>query len=432
MSRISLIDANLPAAELVRRVQALANLIDVTQALAEELDLESVLRAIAKEACEAADCERATFFQYDEERGDLFTRVATELEIAEIRSELGKGISGDVALNRRRANVPDPHSDPRWNASVDRATGYHTRNILAIPICSPQGKRLLGVLQLINKRTGVFDEFDEQLVEAFGQHFAAALDRAQFLLEQKRQQSVNASLDVAREIQRAFMPSQLPQTPGYEFATWWFPNEAVGGDYCDVMRLKDGRIGLVVADVSGHGIGPALLMASVRAGLKALRLEYVAPETLLTRVGESLAGDLQEGRFVTMMLAAVDPGQHRLEYANAGHAPALFFHRASGEFENLEATGMPLGVLDDFEYPQGPHVALEPGDLVVLCTDGIVEATDESGEQFGYERLKKLIRDSIDAPAATLATNIGAAVSGYYVGESPPDDLTVLVMRRLP
>ncbi|HEY1066160.1 MAG TPA: GAF domain-containing SpoIIE family protein phosphatase [Pirellulales bacterium] len=432
MANTTLGQVDLAPDELARRLKAMANLLDVTQALAEELDVDRVLRAIAQEACEAADCERASFFQFDEERGDLFTRVATELEIAEIRSELGKGISGDVAQTRRRANVPNPSADPRWNSDVDRLTGYQTRNLLAMPILSPHGKRLLGVLQVINKRAGAFDDFDEQLMEAFAHHFAAALERAQFLEEQKRQQTLHASLDVAREIQRAFMPHELPQTTGYEFATWWFPNEAVGGDYCDVMRLRDGRIGLVVADVSGHGLGPALLMASVRAGLKALSLEHVEPETLLTRVGQSLAGDLQEGRFVTMMLAALDPVAHRLEFANAGHAPALFHRLRTGAFENLEATGMPLGILDDFEYPQGRAMDLEPGDLVVLCTDGIVEATDEAGRQFGYERLKALIAGPCDSTAGELARCIGAAVSEYYVGESPPDDLTVLVMRRLP
>src|SRR5690606_38212183 len=144
---------------------------------------------------------------------------------------------------------PDPSRDPRWNSSVDRATGYHTHSILAGPLISPSDGTLLGVLQAINKRGGAFGSFDEQLLHAFSPHAAVALDRARLVAELRRRTEIDASLNVARDIQRGFMPNRLPEIAGYETATWWFPNEAVGGDYCDVLRLKDGRTALVIADV---------------------------------------------------------------------------------------------------------------------------------------------------------------------------------------
>jgi len=416
--------------ELRQRLAGLQRLLDVTRVLAAEIDLGKILQEIAVEACVALDCERASVYQYDPKREELYTRVATELEIAEIRKGLNHGISGHVARTRTLANVADPPRDPRWDSTIDRATGFHTRNILAAPLTSPHDDRLLGVLQLLNKRDGLFNAFDEDLLLAFSQHAAVALDRARLVDELRENEAVEASLKVARKIQQSFMPSRMPDTPGYEVGIWWFPNQAVGGDYCDCMHLRDGRTGLVIADVSGHGLGPSLLMASVRAALRALMLEHSSPDALLNLLGRSLAPDLQHGRFITMAMAALDPRTHIVEYANAGHGPVLHFAAGSGEFVSLEATGVPLGVDDQPDYPQGPPVKLQVGDLLVLCTDGIVEATDSAGEQFGQERLEQIIRDRCNDPVADIVRAVGRQVERHYTGDSPPDDLTMLAARR--
>lgn len=426
----SLLDG-VPPEELRRRLVALANLIDVTRDLAAELDLGKTLEMITHEACEGLDCERATVFRFDPDDETLYMIAANALEIGEIRRALGEGISGYVALHREVVSVADPASDPRWHAGVDQLTGFQTRNILALPLCSPHGNRLLGVLELFNKRDHAFDALDIELARAFGQHAAAALERAYLIEELEERHAVMASLNIARDIQRGFMPNKLPPFPGYEMATWWFPNEAIGGDYCDVIPFRDGRVGLVIADVSGHGLGPSLIMASVRAGLKALLLEHSSPEHLMGLLGLSLADDLLDGLFITMCLASLDPVTHRLEFANAGHAPAFHYSPTSGEFTTMFATGMPIGVMDRPEYPQGPPIQIEVGDLIVLCTDGIVEAMDANNQQFGHERLRKIIQTHADRPVTELVNKIGADVSGHYEGDSPPDDLTVLVTRRL-
>jgi len=416
--------------ELRNRSLDLATLVEITRDLAAEIDLDRILQTVAQEACKALHCERASVFQYDEKLQELFTRVATQLEIAEIRTSVNQGITGHVARTRKLTNVSDPARDPRWNSSVDLATGFRTHNILACPITSPHEHRLLGVLELINKEKGSFDWFDEQLVEAFSQHAAVALDRARLIHELKKRHAMQASLNVARQIQRDFMPTRLPQVDDYEMATWWFPNEAVGGDYCDVIAQRDGRTALIIADVSGHGLGPSLIMASVRAGLRALMLEHTAPEVLLRLLARSMAQDLRDGRFITMVFAALDSQAHTVEFANAGHAPALHYIPAQQRFCVLEATGVPLGVLDRPEYPQGPPLRMAVGDLVVLCTDGIVEAMDEHGEQFGLRRLQDIVAEQARAPVRELVRQVGAQVEAYYQGESPPDDLTILAVRR--
>lgn len=417
-------------ADVQRRLSGLARLLGVTRELAAEIDLTRILELVTRQACEALDCERASLYRHDPVRHELFTTVVTELEIAEIRNSLEQGITGYAARNRVVTNVADPASDPRWNSSVDRLTGFRTRSILAAPLTSPEDGSLLGVLQLLNKQGGPFDEFDEELLAAFSQHAAVALDRARLLEELRKQQAVELSLRAARDIQRGFMPTRLPDIPHYEVATWWLPNQAVGGDYCDLIPLRDGRMGLVIADVSGHGLGPSLIMASVRAALRALILSHSLPELLLSQLGHALSGDLQEGRFITMVMACLDPVAHTVEYANAGHAPAEHYRAATGRFSELEATGLPLGVLDRPEYPQGPAVRMDVGDLIVLCTDGIVEAMNDEDVQFGGQRLREIIHANSRRPVAELVHEVGRHVSEYYAGDSPPDDLTVLAVRR--
>ncbi len=416
---------------LHRQREALRRLLELTDALAHQVRLKDTLQSITQLACEALDCERATLYQYDPDRQELVSRAATELEIPEIRHPLGQGISGHVARTRQVLHVPDVHRDPRWSDQVDRQTGFQTRCVLAAPIVSHRGE-LLGVLQVLNKRGCSFEPFDEQLITAFCQHAATALERAQMIEEMRRQEAINVSLEVARGVQRSFMPKRLPHLPGYELVYWWYPHQHVGGDYLDIIPLAAEKTLLVMADVSGHGLGPALLMASVRAALRALVVEHYRPDELLHLLNRSLASDLQDGRFVTMILALLDSKEHQLQFANAGHGPALHYRPGEDRFEVLEATGLPLGVMEDACYDLGPPCTIAPGDLVLLCTDGIVEARRPQGEPFGQQGLQQLIRQTADRGVQEVVDRIAERMQHYFIDDQPQDDLTVLALGRRP
>jgi serine phosphatase RsbU (regulator of sigma subunit) len=416
-----------PGERYCRSLPGLNRLLEVTRVLAEELDLARMLDAIVAEACIALRCERAILYQNDVKRQLLYSTAGSP---APLVLEMDQGIPGHVARQRVMLNVADPARDSRWDAVFDRATGFRTSSILAVPLIAARDGRLLGVLEMLNNLDGPFDDDDESLAVAFSHHAAAALDRARLVEELQQRREMEASLNVAREIQRRFMPRELPSIPRYEVATWWFPNEAVGGDYCDVISLADGQVALCVADVCGHGLGPSLLMASVRASLRTLVLTHSSPQLLIESLGMALADDFQHGAFVTMILAMLDPAANRLHFANAGHAPALLFRAASQTFTELESTGLPIGVLDVPDCPLGPPLAMEPGDLLVLGTDGIVEAMDHHGQFFGVDRLKDLVQRLAAEPIETLVREIGRQVELHYVGESPPDDLTLLALRR--
>jgi serine phosphatase RsbU (regulator of sigma subunit) len=401
--------------------------LEVTRVLAEEIDLSKILDKIVGEACRGLNCERAILYQLDAKRDTLFATAGVDCEV--VRS-LGDGIPGAVARSRQMLNIAEPNSDPRWDDRFDRLAEFQTRSVLAVPLVAARDGRLLGVLEMLNNIGGPFDSDDECLALAFSHHAAAALDRARLVEELQRRRESEASLNAAREVQRRFMPSKMPMIAGYDVATWWYPQEAVGGDYCDVVALPSGQIGLCVADVCGHGLGPSLLMASVRASIRSLLLEHSSPQLLMDRLGMAMAEDFSHGAFVTMVLALLDPPSNRFTFANAGHAPAMHYSAATSSFVPLESTGLPIGVVEHSECPLGPPIDLAPGDLIVLGTDGIIEAMDSRGEQFGVERLQTLIRRLARAPIQELVRSIGREVELHYVGDSPPDDLTILALRR--
>jgi phosphoserine phosphatase len=422
-------DPNAPAVA-PQQQEALLRLLDVTCELAGHHSLDQILQTVTDGACEALGCERASLYLYDAESNEVYTRAVTELELEEIRSSADRGITGWVVRNRELANIPDPAADPRWNASFDRQTGFHTRNILAAPIIAPTDDRLIGVLQLLNKHGGTFGSFDEQVIRAFAAHAGTALERARLVADAQRSHELQTAVNMGRRIQSSFLPRHLPEIPGYAVGLWWRPAELVSGDYYDIVPLRDGRLGLVVADVSGHGVGPSLLMASVRAMFHVLTRRRTEPSEIVPLLAETIAPDLDGGTFLTFLMAALDPRSHELAYVNAGHGPALLFDRARDEFCVLKSTTLPLGFLHDFTPHAALHLTMGPGDLLILATDGLIELLNDAGEMFGRLRLEHLVRRHCTLAAPDLVMAIQDAIAEFLGDRQPLDDVTLLVVER--
>lgn len=418
-----------PAETLRRRLEGATRLVEMTRRLAAEHDLQRILEIVATECCPALQVERSSLFLYDEPRREVYTRVASGLAVEEIRHSVEHGIVGWVVRHRQSATVQDVSSDPRWNPAPDQQTGFSTQNILAVPVCSPGDDRVLGVLEVWNKRT-LFDAHDEHLLQAFAAHIGAALDRQSLRTQVRYSREIEQSLEAARNVQLSFLPHRLPDIPGYALAAWWQPAEAVGGDYYDVVPLPDGCWALAVADVSGHGLGPSLIMASARAMLHVLSQTSSRPGRIVNLLSQTIVPDLQSGRFITMFLASFDPKRHELRFANAGHAPAYLFRKETQEFVSLGATGLPIGVSDSRCKESASPIPLAPGDLIVLATDGTIEQRGKTRELFGSRRFCDLILQKQDLPAEELVGEIRSAITSRYDGPYPDDDVTILVLKR--
>jgi sigma-B regulation protein RsbU (phosphoserine phosphatase) len=419
------------AAETDRRVAALSDLLDVVLKLGIEQDLNRILQIVTNGVCHAVDCERASLFVLDEAQDQLLTRVVTELEIREIRLGTDQGICGWVARHRQLVHVAEPQQDERWNSSVDVRTGFVTRNILAAPLISNINGKLVGVLQLLNKSDGDFDKFDQQLIQAFAAHAATALERRRLQEESLRTQELNQSMEMARRIQRGFLPESLPDVAGYSVAAWWQPAEFVSGDYYDWLPLPDGRACFVMADVSGHGVGPSLIMASLRAMLHVLARTVAVPARIVELLAESIAPDLKQSQFISLLLVSLDPVNHEVAFANAGHAPALHYHAESRTFSRLEATRLPLG------FPSIPvgdvktQWPMEVGDILVLGTDGVIEVRDPAGELFGTPRLESVVQSHADKSASEIVAAVKTSIQQFHGPLPPNDDSTLMIIKRI-
>jgi len=229
----------------------------------------------------------------------------------------------------------------------------------------------------------------------------------------------------ALKIQRRLLPQQIPQIEGWEIAASWQPAAGVGGDCFDAIRFSDSRLALSIADVVGKGIPAALLMSNLQAAVRAFASEAVEPHALCQQVNRILCGNIAEGRFISCFYCVLDAASGVLTYSNAGHyLPAVV--RIGGTIERLGAGGPVLGVIAGAEYEQA-QVALAPGDRVVLFTDGLTEARNEAGEEFGETRLLEAALRHRACSAPALQARLTAAV-GAFTGGALQDDATLIVL----
>ncbi|MHC5010375.1 MAG: SpoIIE family protein phosphatase [Planctomycetota bacterium] len=252
------------------------------------------------------------------------------------------------------------------------------------------------------------------------------------MTEKRRLLEQDAEMRLAAVVQQKLYPQQAPEIDGLDVAGIVRPADMTCGDYFDYIHLPDGMLGVAIGDVSGHGFGPALLMAQTRAFLRALSLAQTAPDALLRILNRTLAPDLEAGLFVTLLIARIDPLSRQVVHASAGHPPAYVIDRSGKVKAELSPTGTALGVLEDSDYGTGEPVTLEDGDTLLLLTDGITEARSADGELFEHERAIEVVRAHPDASAQDLVTRLLDAVSDFTGDRPPEDDRTLVVCKVEP
>ncbi|UCG33635.1 MAG: PP2C family protein-serine/threonine phosphatase, partial [Phycisphaerales bacterium] len=234
-------------------------------------------------------------------------------------------------------------------------------------------------------------------------HVLAALKEAEAKLKIER------DLSIARNIQQGLLPAEQPDIAGFELAGWSQPADQTGGDYYDWQTLPDGRIAISLADVTGHGIGPALVTAVCRAYARASFPSGTDLGTLMDRINNLLVEDLPPDRFVTFVVGILDPAKARVQVLSAGHGPLFVYKAGEGTLLDYRAHGIPFGVADGFEYGSPQEIDFEPGDMLILVTDGFFEWANAGGEEFGIERLGATIREAKDLPPAEIIEKLYAA-----------------------
>jgi phosphoserine phosphatase RsbU/P len=337
--------------------------------------------------------------------------------------QIGQGIVGWVAKSGEPVIVPDVQRDPRYVAAR-----LSTRSEIAAPLLA-EG-RVIGVFNLESDHLDLYHEGHLELLRAFAAQAALAVERARTARDRVEARRLEKELAIARDIQRSFLPAQAPRIPGFDLAGTSISHDQVGGDYYDFIAVSETRLGLAVADVSGKGIPAALLMAGFRMSLLAEIRNEFAIRAVMRKVNRLLHESTDRGKFVTAFYGVLDWRNGVVIFSNAGHNPPLLL-RADGSLDELSEGGVALGVLEDTHYEERP-VAIAPGDVIVLYTDGVSEAENEHGEQFGVERLERIVRENPTHTARELMQDVVAAVLDWAGEKGLGDDLTLMIVRKLP
>ena len=403
------------------------SILAVTRSLAAPYELKAMLNAVAAAACQVLHAERCSVWLHDAATEDLVLKVASDID--DVRIAAGTGLVGACARQRALINVPDCYADSRFNPAVDRKSGFHTRCMLALPLIDHEGT-LVGVMQVLNRSGGVFDGGDEALAEALAAQCAVALARVRMTEALIESEKVKQELQVARVLQMSTLPTTMPSLAGYDMHGQCIPASATGGDTFDLALMAQGLL-VVLGDATGHGIAPALSVTQMHAMLRmALRLGSDL-ETAFRRVNDQLSDTLPDGHFVTAFIGLLDAAQHRLRFLSGGQGPILHYRAATNDFATHKATSFPMGAMPIVTLRAAIELALAPGDVLLLLSDGIYEYENASGEQFGVARVERVLRDDALASTATLSARLLAAVQAFAGGAPQEDDMTIVIVRRL-
>lgn len=402
-------------AEVETRARQLEQVYYTALDITRHLDRDKALQAIRERAVELLQAAGGEIYLYDA-ASDLLVPQASPSGTPMYR--VGEECPGRAfAAGKSR---------------IEKPTRRVPRHELAAPIqlSDPQGKeRQLGVLRVYRAGDGeAFQESDCTLLELFASQAAIVIENADLVKVRVAQGQLDRELQDARLVQRQLIPARPPRVRGYQIATLWHPAKLVSGDYYDFMAQPDGRIGLVIADVAGKGFDAALFMANARATLRASATAGGRAEEIVARANKTLAHD-STGIFVTAFFAILDPKQGVFSYVNAGHNPPLLYRARSRSLEILATGNLALAIEADTAYRAHESV-LAPGDVLVLYTDGVTEATDARETLFEFERLQAALCAAAPGTARQVIREIDARVRAFTGAHPQSDDITVVALRR--
>lgn len=413
--------------KLDRKIGEITALYEASRNLNTAPDVESVLRQILEQSRNVVDCERASLMMYDRRQGGYTTRLVTgsqPLLRDPVLLKPGEGIAGLAVATRKGQIANAGAEDPRFK--TDRERDKATRSIMSVPLIS--GDKAFGIINLVNASDGTFTDDDLRLISSLANLASASVEKFNLLQAKLQQEKLNQEIEDAQKVQELLLPRGPPESEHFAFSAKYTLANRVGGDYYDFFTLPDGRIALIIADVSGHDIASALVMAMGRNLIRILFETMSTPAEVLAKTSQVLRRDTQAARYITMFLAILDPQAMKMTYSNAGHNYPLFLRKGAAKFENLETGGFPLGLVDDFNYME-ETVDLNPGDQLILYTDGVTEAQAPSGDMFELERLEALLLAHRDEPLDAITQKIYGTVTDFVGSAQFQDDFTFVSMR---
>ena len=398
-------------------------------ALLSSSGLNDTLNQVASLVFEAVPAERCAILLKDETEADgmkiLVARVRGKNEnLEEVR--ISRTVMDEVMNNGKSVLTADAQHDPRYASQTMALLGI--RSVLAVPL-SISEDNVFGIIYADSPTDkSTFSEDHLKILTTLASVASIRVENAQLLEERIERERMERELELATEIQQRFQPSAPPIMNDYEFQGISFSCYEIGGDYYDFLTTHDGKMLIALGDVSGKGTAAALLMSSLHASVHAQVAAKTSLHQMVKSINEYLAENTPTNRFITLFIAELDPNTGIINYINAGHNPPLV-GRADGKVEQLESGGFPLGIMPMAEYEVG-QIQLAASEALVIYSDGVSEAVNIKDEEFGMERLSKVVSENLQKSASGLRDKVEFALSSFTQTAPANDDITLVIVKR--
>lgn len=407
----------------------LAAMVEIMQALGRAVSIDEVLPKVLDSLFRIFIQADRGFIVLKDDQGNLQPRwVKTRRQDQEETVRVSRTILKQVMQDKEAIISLDAGSDERFQMSQSVAD-FRIRSMIVAPLLSSDGEPL-GAIQIDTiQHKGRFEPKDLEVLAAVANQAGIAIENAQLHEQMIQQRLVEQDLELAQQVQQAFLPRGTPSHAGYQFFQYYNPANQIGGDYFDYIELENDRLAIVVADVVGHGVAAAMFMAKLSAETRFAFASEIDPAKALTLLNSRLTA-LGVERFVTMCVIVLHPATGNANIVNAGHMPPILRDSSGNTSEpGADDSGPPLGIIEDIEY-QASNININPGDIITLYTDGIFEAPSLEGEQFSIARVRNLVgkpHDQIESTGKTIVE----AVHKHITGAAQEDDMCLVLFRRI-
>jgi phosphoserine phosphatase RsbU/P len=404
-------------------------LYHILQTFNSSLDLNQVLDHVMDEVIQALHAERG-FVMLRDHSGNLLFKAARGMDQRKL-GDADFNISRSIVDRVAKDGQPLLTSNAQVDARFDQQVSVHVFGLLSI-LCVPLQLKgeTIGVVYVDNRlQTGMFRREDLEMLTFIASSAAIAIENARLYALAIDQGRIEKELQMAREVQSSLIPTHTPEISGWQFAASWKPAREVSGDYYDFIQIKPDILGLVIADVSDKGMPAALFMALTRSTVRASVTQAFSLANGISQANRLISNDSSGGMFVTLFYAQLALKTGQLNYVNAGHNPPLIYHRTGDEWMSLTRTGVALGIEENQIYAQ-MMVQLNPGDFILMYTDGLTDAIDPDEKAFGEERLHQALSNHRHESASDILAGIQADVNQFIRSSEPFDDITALVIKR--
>lgn len=426
------------------------NLFDFMEALgsgiADRVDIQRILEMICRSASRTIEADGAIILMVDDVRNTLKVRSMSGFypppyavpEVVKHRSAslheyvykteipVGKTLLGQAVEHGEAIFIPDSTADERLSGNTGRDFLF-IQSFIAVPLVV--NERILGVLSLVRRDPeSQFTDEDFQHVQTFASHASMTIDNFYTYLEAIQHREIQREVSIAADIQSKLLPKSFPRHRGTEIAVYSKSVRGVSGDYYDVLQLDDDRLGLVICDVAGKGVPAALVMVMIHSILRLIASAEREVGETLTWINNGLSGQIDLDHYATMSYLTINHNERRLSYSNAAHHPLMIVRDNGGTVEQLDTEGLPIGIERDVVYSQTVS-ELRSGDVLVLYTDGIIEAMNPEGEQFSIDRLTRVIRDHSNDKAQQITDTIRSEIDDFVGSARQHDDQTLMVVK---